>query len=153
MQKLTSLEPRTPRQPEKLESRQRTIQFYTFYFFRQRKIALCKWMYFQSSAARSQACDRIWCSGKFDFLNSCRNQRFQEEKFSRISSLPALANCSAIVKNRETPRPARDSCGDSRPRLSSRAKLDRVFPAAPQCWCGAMCPDRTSRSQCPLPQN
>jgi hypothetical protein len=70
--KVTALEPRTPHQPEKPGSCQRTIQFYAFNFLSQRKIARCKWTYFQSSAAHSQAHDRIWCSRRFDFPQAVR---------------------------------------------------------------------------------
>jgi hypothetical protein len=44
-----------------LRSCQRTILLYSFYKFSQRKITLCNYMYFQSSAARPQGHDRIWC--------------------------------------------------------------------------------------------
>ena len=60
---VTSLEPRTPHQPEKLRSCQRTILLYSFYSSGQWKIRVCKYICFQSSARRSQGCDRIWCSG------------------------------------------------------------------------------------------
>src|SRR5438477_3704960 len=62
VQKVTSLEPRTPHQPEKLRSCQRTILLYSFYFFSQRKICVCKYTCFQSSARRPQAYDRKLCS-------------------------------------------------------------------------------------------
>jgi hypothetical protein len=35
--RVTSLDPRTPHQPEKLRNCQRTILFYSFYFFGQSK--------------------------------------------------------------------------------------------------------------------
>jgi hypothetical protein len=34
---------------------------YSFYYLRQRKIRVCKYTLFQSSAARSQPYDRKWC--------------------------------------------------------------------------------------------
>jgi hypothetical protein len=45
-----------------LRSCQRTILLYSFYKSSQRKIALRNYMYFQSSAARSQGGDRKLCS-------------------------------------------------------------------------------------------
>jgi len=46
--------------------------FYSFYFFRQSKIMLCNYSYFQSSAARPQAGDRIWCNVASDFSRKPR---------------------------------------------------------------------------------
>jgi hypothetical protein len=50
-----------------LRSCQRTILLYSFYFFSQSKIRLCKYMHFQSSARRSQPYDRIWCNDPEQF--------------------------------------------------------------------------------------
>jgi hypothetical protein len=56
-----------------LRSCQRTILFYSFYFFRQSKICPCNYLIFQSSAARPQAHDRIWCKAP---THSWRNPRW-----------------------------------------------------------------------------
>ena len=47
-----------------LRSCQRTILLYSFYFWSQRKIRVCKYTCFQASAGRPQARDRKWCSPK-----------------------------------------------------------------------------------------
>jgi hypothetical protein len=62
-----------------LRSCQRTILLYSFYFFSQSKIRICKYTYFQSSARRSQPHDRIWCNRLNRFRQKPRPARLFAE--------------------------------------------------------------------------
>jgi len=55
------LESRTPHQPGKLRTCQRTIMFLLFLFWESMKNARVYLLYMQSSAGPAQATDRIWC--------------------------------------------------------------------------------------------
>ena len=62
VRRVTSLEPRTPHQPGKLRTCQRTIIFLLLLFLQSIKNTKLYLLCLQSSAAAPQAPDQIWCS-------------------------------------------------------------------------------------------
>jgi hypothetical protein len=62
---------------------------YSFYFSRQRKITLRNYMHFQSSAARPQPYDRIWCKAAANFLRTPRPMPLCDKFVSRITAKTA----------------------------------------------------------------
>ena len=65
--RVTELEPRTPHQPEKLKKLSKNDFVLRLLNFKSTKSRRLYLIYFQSSAAGSQACDRNWCNGAGDF--------------------------------------------------------------------------------------
>ena len=91
-----------------LRSCQRTILLYSSYYSRQRKIRACKYTYFQSSAARPQVDDRIWCRPAEPLSqNPSQTRRFACCIDPNRCAIP-IAICSCFVKIRHFPRSARD---------------------------------------------
>jgi hypothetical protein len=66
--RVTWLEPRTPHQPEKLQKLSKNDLVVLLLNFASMKRSRLYVAYFQSSAGRSQAGDRIWCSGVAKFF-------------------------------------------------------------------------------------
>jgi hypothetical protein len=77
---------------------------YSFYFFRQSKISLPNYLYFQSSARRPQADDEKWCSRvNAFFVKAAPDADFRRIEV-RIGSEAASRTVSSIVKIPHLPR-------------------------------------------------
>ncbi len=93
--RVTSLEPRTPHQPEKLKKLSKNDLVVRFLFLESTKTSRLYPVYFQSSAARPQAGDRIWCSKFRGFAQNAGGTRVLSVEQSRRpehTSFPILGN-------------------------------------------------------------
>ncbi len=70
---VTSLEPRTPHQPEKPKKLPKNDLVVLLLFFQSIKSVGLYLIYFHCSACRPQACDRIWCMALGLFLAKARS--------------------------------------------------------------------------------
>jgi len=86
-----------------LRSCQRTILLYSFYFWSQRKIRVCKYTSFQRSARHPQPPDRKWCTPKIDFRENPRQLRLSTEFLQPEESSGGVAPVQRCCENRALP--------------------------------------------------
>jgi len=88
-----------------LRSCQRTILLYSFYFSSQRKLRVCKYTCFQSSARRSQAGDQIWCNRSIAFAGKPYQTRVFAELVNGITRMGAVWVVQIACENRALSAP------------------------------------------------
>src|SRR5713101_837383 len=90
--RVTSLEPRTQCQPEKLKKLSKNDSLLLFSFLESTKSVRIYRVCFQSSAARPQGCDRIWCRAP-------RNPSVKTRLARSFRRFPIPANLCAPAQN------------------------------------------------------
>lgn len=91
-----------------LRSCQRTILLYSFCFWSQRKILVCKYVCFQPSARRPQARDRKWCSLGINFREKPHPTRVFAGLIGRKECRNNARLCTVTVKIAQISRRAQE---------------------------------------------
>ena len=107
IRKVIALEPRTPHQPEKLKKLSKNNPVVRFLFFSSTKFRVRNYLYFQSSAARPQAPDRIWCNAPIQFAQIQRQTRSSARSIDIDRCERRAGLLISACENRALPAPSK----------------------------------------------